>query len=53
VVLGSGKRLFGSGTMPAAFRLVESEAVSTGAMLQVYERAGALEYGSMEVEETA
>jgi dihydrofolate reductase len=35
VVLGTGKRLFGSGTIPARLELVQTLPVSTGAMLQV------------------
>lgn len=49
VVLGSGKRLFGKGTIPASFRLVETRQSTTGAVLHVYERAGALRYGEVEV----
>lgn len=49
VVLGTGKRLFGEGTIPASFRLVETQAVSTGAVLHVYERAGGMKYGEVEV----
>jgi dihydrofolate reductase len=49
VVLGTGKRLFGEGTMPRGFRLVETELNTTGAVLHVYERAGGLRYGEVEV----
>lgn len=49
VVLGTGKRLFGEGAIPASFRLVESKAATTGAVLHVYERAGELRYGEVEV----
>jgi dihydrofolate reductase len=49
VVLGTGKRLFGEGAIPAGFRLVESKFNATGAVLHVYERAGALRYGEVEV----
>lgn len=49
VVLGTGKRLFGAGTIPCSFRLVDSQQTVTGAVLQVYERAGNLDYGEMEV----
>lgn len=49
LVLGTGKRLFGEGTIPASFRLVETQAVSTGAVLHVYERAGGMKYGEVEV----
>ena len=49
VVLGTGKRLFGEGTIPRAFRLVETERNTTGAVLHVYEREGGLRYGEVEV----
>jgi dihydrofolate reductase len=49
VVLGSGKRLFGEGTVPARFRLVDSEVTAAGAVLHVYERAGRPLYGEVEV----
>ena len=49
VVLGTGKRLFGAGTIPLGFRLVESLQTSTGAVLHVYERDGGLRYGEVEV----
>ena len=49
VVLGTGKRLFGKGTIPRAFRLVDSQQIATGAVLHVYERAGGLKYGEVEV----
>ena len=49
VVLGSGKRLFGEGTIPGSFRLVDTEISTTGAVLLVYDFAGGLGYGEMEV----
>lgn len=49
VVLGSGKRLFNEGAMPSSFRLVEQQQTTAGAVLNVYERAGALKYGEAEV----
>ena len=49
VVLGTGKRLFGEGTMPASFRLVDTQLNTTGAALHVYERAGSLKYGEVKV----
>jgi dihydrofolate reductase len=51
VVLGTGKRLFGAGTLPLAFRLVDTRQIATGAVLHVYERAGGLKYGEVEVGE--
>lgn len=49
VVLGTGKRLFGDGAIPRSFRLVETQFNTTGAVLHVYERAGDLKYGEVEV----
>ena len=49
VVLGTGKRLFGDGTIPRSFRLVDTQPNTTGAVLHVYERAGVLKYGEVEV----
>jgi dihydrofolate reductase len=51
VVLGSGKRLFGEGTIPAAFKATNSKTASTGVLLVNYERAGGIEYGSFASEE--
>jgi dihydrofolate reductase len=47
VLLGSGKRLFAEGTVPAALRLVESASFPKGAVHLVYERAGKPTFGSM------
>jgi dihydrofolate reductase len=49
VAIGTGKRLFGEGTIPRAFRLVDTQLATTGAVLHVYERAGDLRYGEVEV----
>jgi len=49
VVIGTGKRLFGKGTIPVSFHLVETQMNSTGGVLHVYERAGDLKYGEVEV----
>jgi len=49
VVLGTGKRLFGEGTIPRSFRLVETQFNTTGAVLHVYERTGDLKYWEVEV----
>jgi dihydrofolate reductase len=49
VVLGTGKRLFGQGAMPRGFRLVDTQLNTLGAVLHVYERAGGLKYGEVEV----
>jgi dihydrofolate reductase len=49
VVVGTGKRLFGAGAIPGSFRLVDTQQTATGAVLHVYERAGGLRYGEVEV----
>jgi dihydrofolate reductase len=49
VVIGTGKRLFGEGTIPRAFRLVDTRQTAAGAVLHVYERVGGLKYGEVEV----
>jgi dihydrofolate reductase len=46
VLLGSGKRLFGEGTVPAALKLVSSHAGKTGIVMSRYEKAGKPTYGS-------
>lgn len=40
LVLGTGKRVFGEGTVPAALRLTESRMYPSGTLQLVYERAG-------------
>jgi dihydrofolate reductase len=49
IVLGTGKRLFGEGSIPLSFRLMETNQIATGAVLHVYERVGPLKYGEVEV----
>jgi dihydrofolate reductase len=51
VVLGSGKRLFGDGAIPAGLRLVDSQVSGSGVTINVYERAGAVDPGSFEFDE--
>ncbi|TGR29254.1 MULTISPECIES: dihydrofolate reductase family protein [unclassified Mesorhizobium] len=46
LLLGKGKRLFGDAAMPAAFKLVKSQASTTGVIMATYERAGEIEVGS-------
>jgi dihydrofolate reductase len=46
VTLGTGKRLFGEGTMPAAFTLLESKASPSGVIVASYKRAGKVKTGS-------
>lgn len=46
ITLGDGKRLFTDGTIPAAFKVTESNVTSNGVIVVNYERAGALTTGS-------
>ena len=47
ITLGSGKRLFADGTIPAAFKVAESKVTSIGVIVVNYERAGAITTGSL------
>jgi dihydrofolate reductase len=51
VLLGSGKRLFAEGTMPAALELADATTSSTGVAIQTYRRAGELPHGSFALEQ--
>jgi dihydrofolate reductase len=46
ITLGSGKRLFTDGTIPAAFKVTESKVTPDGVIVVTYERAGAIRTGS-------
>jgi len=46
VVLGTGKRLFGAGAVPAMLKLVRSGTTNTGVVVSVYRRGGSLKSGS-------
>jgi dihydrofolate reductase len=50
LVIGSGKRLFGDGTVPAGLRLIDSSVSSTGVLVSRYERAGDIVTGSFAAE---
>jgi dihydrofolate reductase len=46
LVLGSGKRLFAEGTVPAGLKLVDSTVSTTGVVIGTYEPAGEVVTGS-------
>jgi dihydrofolate reductase len=50
LVLGPGKRLFGQGTKPGALALTASTVSTTGVVMGVYRRAGAVSTGTFELE---
>jgi dihydrofolate reductase len=47
ITLGTGKRLFGEGTMPAGFKATESKLSPQGVIVANYERAGEVTTGSV------
>ncbi|QXJ22658.1 dihydrofolate reductase family protein [Actinomadura graeca] len=47
VLIGSGKRLFGDGTVPARLRHAGTTTSGTGVVISTYTRDGRLEYGAM------
>ena len=51
LMLGTGKRLFANGTIPAGLRLVDSKTSTTGVIMATYERAGDINRGSFALEE--
>jgi dihydrofolate reductase len=47
ITLGTGKRLFAEGTIPAAFKVAESKVSPTGVIIVNCERAGEVKTGSV------
>lgn len=47
VTVGSGKRLFAEGTIPAAFKVTEGQVTPSGVIVVTYARAGALTTANM------
>ncbi len=50
ITLGRGKRLFGEGTIPVGFKLLESEISPSGVIVASYVRAGEVKTGSFALE---
>jgi dihydrofolate reductase len=50
ITLGSGKRLFAEGTLPANFNLQESRTSPRGVIVATYKRAGEVKIGSFAME---
>lgn len=51
ITLGKGKRLFGEGTIPAAFKLIESKTSPSGVIIASYKRDGDVRLGTVNPEE--
>ncbi|ANP86415.1 dihydrofolate reductase family protein [Rhizobium leguminosarum] len=49
LILGPGKRLFGKGARPEALKLTANSVSTTGVVMSVYERAGAIKTGTFEL----
>ena len=52
IVIGEGKRLFGDGAVPRAWRLLWSTSTPSGAIVAAYERAGDLGVGEFTLDGT-
>jgi dihydrofolate reductase len=46
VTLGMGKRLFGNGTIPASFTLIDAKSSQSGVIIATFKRAGEVKTGS-------
>lgn len=51
ITLGPGKRLFADGTVPAAFKVTESQVTPNGIIIVNYERAGEVKTGEPQTEQ--
>ncbi len=47
LTIGEGKKLFGDGTIPAAFALIESSVTPSGVIIAHYKRAGEVKTGTV------
>lgn len=47
LTLGQGKKLFGDGAIPAAFKLIENTVTSDGVIIAGYKRAGKVKTGTV------
>jgi dihydrofolate reductase len=53
LVLGSGKRLFGDGAIPAGLEVAKAQVSSAGVIMATYRSGAAIKYGSFELETPA
>jgi hypothetical protein len=49
-VLGTGKRLFGAGTVPAGFKVTSAQVLSGGVIVANYRSGAEIRYGSFAAE---
>jgi dihydrofolate reductase len=50
VVVGKGKRLFGDGTLPSGWNLIDSKTSATGVLIVTYDNEGKIQKGSAALE---
>ncbi len=50
LTIGSGKRLFGEGTIPGALKLIDSKTSTTGVIISTYTKGGEIKTGSFALE---
>jgi dihydrofolate reductase len=53
ITLGTGKRLFQDGTIPAAFKMTEGQVTPNGIIIATYERDGEVKTGESRIEQSA
>ncbi|MGD9590294.1 MAG: dihydrofolate reductase family protein [Pyrinomonadaceae bacterium] len=53
ITLGSGKRLFQNGTIPASYKVTDSRISPNGIIIATYERDGGVKTGAPQIEEDA
>ena len=51
ITLGTGKRLFEGGTIPAAFKVTENQVSPNGIFIVNYERDGDVKTGAPQIEQ--
>lgn len=51
VVVGTGKRLFGEGTVPAGFTVTDTKVSTTGVVIATYTQPAPIEYGSFDLDQ--
>jgi hypothetical protein len=51
ITLGTGKRLFQDGTIPAAFKVTRSQVSPNGIIIVSYERDGDVKTGAPQIQE--
>jgi dihydrofolate reductase len=51
ITLGHGKRLFADGTIPASFKVIDSQVSANGIFIASYERDGDVRTGAPQIDE--